>query len=109
MAGGDIVGGILCLIVHASFLVVAGLFKDFKEKDFQMATPDEDPEVEDKIFKMKVGGGAACGGAIASFLLPLYALFQLIIGGGFIYLYFVRYKKQEGEDDDDRYNRVQAD
>lgn len=62
-----------------------------------------------KLAKMKLGGGFACCAAFAALFMPsLYTLTQLLVGGLYIYLTFVRYRAG-ADDDDDKYQKMQAD
>lgn len=101
--------GFITLAIHASFLLVAPYFLQFKKSDCELPTEDEDPEIATKLLKMKLGGGFACCAALSSLFLPLYTLTQIIVGGLYIYLVFVRYKDGGGEDADDKFKKMSDD
>lgn len=101
--------GTVTLALHLSFCGVAPLFKKFKDDDCMLPAEDEDPEVHNKILKMKLGGGFCCCAAISSILLPFYTLNQILVAGLYVYLVFVKYKNGADDDQDDKFRKMAAD
>ena len=107
--GGSAFAGVITLVLHCSFCLVAPFFLQFKNNDCQLATEDEDPAIHAKALKMKLGGGFCCCAALSSFILPLYTLNQILVSGLYIYLVFVRYKDGPDGDSDDKFVKMAAD
>lgn len=106
---GSVFLGIVTLALHLSFCGVAPLFKKFKDDDCVLPAEDEDPEIHNKILKMKLGGSFCCCAAISSFMLPLYTINQILVAGLYVYLVFVKYKDGPDGDQDDKFRKMQAD
>ena len=68
--------GIVTLILHTSFCLVAPLFLQFKKNDNQLPIDEKDTDldVEIKLLKMKLGGAFCTCAGISSFFLPLYSV-----------------------------------
>lgn len=94
--------GIICIGLHLSYCYVAQEFNNFRKDEYNFPSVEEDPNVEQRIMRMKLGGYFCCAAGIAAILFSWYLLFQGLITGGYIYLVFFRYKDQE--DGDDNFN-----
>lgn len=99
ISSDSIFGGIITVVLHASYCYVIPLFLEFKNNEFMFKSREEDPQVDLKMMRMKLGGYFACASCFFAVFFSWYFIFQVALGAGYIYLVFVRYRSSGDEDD----------